>query len=85
MNHIRNVHRIHVYGTDIPEPCESFDKLSSDYKLHSRIIQNIQSVGYVTPTPIQIQAIPVMLHVSVRTSHLYLPMHLKREYVLSLC
>ena len=49
----------------MPEPCESFDKLSSDCKLHSRIIENIKSVGYVTPTPIQIQAIPVMLHVSM--------------------
>ena len=65
MNHVRNLHRIHVYGSDMPEPCGSFDKLSTDYKLHSRIIENIKSVGYVTPTPIQIQAIPVMLHVSI--------------------
>lgn len=66
VNHIRKVHRIHVHGTDIPDTCESFEKLSTDYGIHSRIIQNIKAVGYVTPTPIQMQAIPVMLHVSIQ-------------------
>ncbi|XP_052766131.1 probable ATP-dependent RNA helicase DDX52 [Mya arenaria] len=61
INHVRNVNRIHVYGTDVPEPAESFDELKSRYNINARIIENIQGVGYTSPTPIQMQAVPAML------------------------
>lgn len=63
VNHTRNVHRIHAYGTDIPDPFETFDQLKNQYGVHSRIIQNIEAVGYQEPTPIQMQAVSVMLQV----------------------
>ncbi|KAL3873510.1 hypothetical protein ACJMK2_036618 [Sinanodonta woodiana] len=62
INHVRNQHRIHVYGTDIPVPIVTFEELSSQYKLNPQIIKNIKAVGYQIPTPIQMQAIPAMLH-----------------------
>lgn len=58
MNHV------HVHGTDIPDPVETFEQLKIEYKIHPRIIENIETVGYIKPTPIQVQAMPVMLHVS---------------------
>ncbi|KAL4237336.1 DEAD (Asp-Glu-Ala-Asp) box polypeptide 52 [Mactra antiquata] len=62
INHLRNLNRVHAHGSDVPDPVESFDQLKTEYNIHSRIIQNIETVGYKKPTPIQIQAIPVMLH-----------------------
>ena len=61
---MRNLNRVHAYGTDIPEPVETFEQMKSTYNIHSRLIQNIEDVGYKTPTPIQLQAIPAMLNVS---------------------
>ena len=34
------------------------------YKVPSYIVKNLSSAGFYSPTPIQMQAIPVMLHVS---------------------
>ncbi|XP_048413058.2 probable ATP-dependent RNA helicase DDX52 isoform X2 [Stegostoma tigrinum] len=62
INKIRRKHRIHVDGTDIPEPIVTFEQLHQEYNLHPKIIQNIQEAGFQMPTPIQMQAIPVMLH-----------------------
>eukprot|EP00057_Strongylocentrotus_purpuratus_P013182 XP_011667656.1 PREDICTED: probable ATP-dependent RNA helicase DDX52 [Strongylocentrotus purpuratus] len=59
---IRKRNRIHVQGEDIPDPVETFEELQEEYGLHDDIIQNIMRVGYAAPTPIQMQAIPVLLH-----------------------
>lgn len=62
VNRLRNQHKIHVYGTDLPEPLNSFDDLTTRYKLNPAILNNIADVGYTEPTPIQRQAIPAMLN-----------------------
>ncbi|KAM4794801.1 putative ATP-dependent RNA helicase DDX52 [Rhinophrynus dorsalis] len=62
INHFRNAHKIYTHGTDIPEPVATFEQLQQEYKIHPRIMQNIIDAGFRTPTPIQMQAIPVMLH-----------------------
>ncbi|KAE8623730.1 hypothetical protein XENTR_v10005710 [Xenopus tropicalis] len=62
INHFRNEHKIYVQGTDIPEPVATFQQLEQEYKTHSKIIQNVKDFGFHTPTPIQMQAIPIMLH-----------------------
>ncbi|XP_043574843.1 probable ATP-dependent RNA helicase DDX52 [Chiloscyllium plagiosum] len=62
INQLRRKHRIHVDGTDIPEPVATFEQLLQEYNVHTKIIQNIQEAGFQSPTPIQMQAIPVMLH-----------------------
>ncbi|KAJ8308597.1 hypothetical protein KUTeg_013471 [Tegillarca granosa] len=60
ISHIRNQHKIHVYGTDIPEPVCTFEDLETRFGINPQVIKNIQAVGYQTPTPIQMQAIPAM-------------------------
>ncbi|KAL5018893.1 hypothetical protein ScPMuIL_004615 [Solemya velum] len=62
INHLRNLNKIHTYGADIPEPLSTFQELQAEYKVHPQIISNVEAVGFRTPTPIQMQAIPVMLH-----------------------
>ncbi|XP_061461009.1 probable ATP-dependent RNA helicase DDX52 isoform X1 [Rhineura floridana] len=62
VNHFRNKHKIYIQGTDLPEPMATFEQLGEEYKVHPKIMQNIEAAGFQTPTPIQMQAIPVMLH-----------------------
>ncbi|KAM4844334.1 putative ATP-dependent RNA helicase DDX52 [Thomomys bottae] len=62
VNFLRNKHKIHVQGTDLPDPITTFQQLDQEYKISSRLLQNILDSGFQMPTPIQMQAIPVMLH-----------------------
>ncbi|XP_057216988.1 probable ATP-dependent RNA helicase DDX52 isoform X2 [Triplophysa rosa] len=62
VNQIRHQNRINVHGTDIPDPVSTFEELQKEYNLDPRIIQNIKTAGFQTPTPIQMQAIPLMVH-----------------------
>ncbi|XP_033027758.1 probable ATP-dependent RNA helicase DDX52 isoform X1 [Lacerta agilis] len=62
VNHFRNKHKIYIQGTDLPEPIATFEQLAKEYSVHPKIMQNIEAAGFQTPTPIQMQAIPVMLH-----------------------
>ncbi|KAM8977250.1 putative ATP-dependent RNA helicase DDX52 [Pelodytes ibericus] len=62
VNHFRNLHKIYVQGTDIPEPVATFEQLHEEYKIHPKIMQNVKDAGFQTPTPIQMQAMPLMLH-----------------------
>lgn len=55
--------KIRVYGTDIPNPFKSFDGLAKQYQLEQYLQRNITASGFKKPTPIQMQAIPVILHV----------------------
>lgn len=52
-----------MHGTDIPDPISTFEELQKEYDLDPRIIQNIKAAGFQTPTPIQMQAVPLMMHV----------------------
>ena len=71
VNHFRNEHHIHVYGTDVPEPVATFEQLHAEYSVDTRIMSNLQSMGFHTPTVIEMQAIPVMLHVGSHYSLIY--------------
>ncbi|XP_054900027.1 probable ATP-dependent RNA helicase DDX52 [Poeciliopsis prolifica] len=62
VNRIRAQHRINVHGCDVPDPVCSFEELQSEYNLNLRILQNLKDAGLNTPTPIQMQAIPLMMH-----------------------
>ncbi|XP_051491919.1 probable ATP-dependent RNA helicase DDX52 [Apus apus] len=62
INRFRNQHKINVQGTDLPDPIATFDQLQKEYNIHPKIMENIQAAGFRVPTPIQMQAIPVMLH-----------------------
>ncbi|KAF9200455.1 RNA-dependent ATPase rok1 [Haplosporangium sp. Z 27] len=58
----RNHLKIKVYGTDIPNPFRSFEGLAKQYQLEPYLQRNILGSGFKKPTPIQMQAIPVILH-----------------------
>ncbi|MEE6469434.1 hypothetical protein FKM82_008621 [Ascaphus truei] len=62
INNFRNKHKIYIQGTDIPEPIATFEQLQQEYKIHPRMMQNVREAGFQTPTPIQMQAVPIMLH-----------------------
>ncbi|KAK2873038.1 hypothetical protein Q8A67_022935 [Cirrhinus molitorella] len=62
ISRIRRQNRINVHGTDVPDPVSTFEELQEEYDMDPRIIQNIKAAGFQTPTPIQMQAIPLMMH-----------------------
>jgi len=61
INSFRNMMKIHVKGTDVEDPIKSFEELLSKYGFKQYILKNIESSNYTEPTPIQMQAIPIML------------------------
>ncbi|KAK5858494.1 hypothetical protein PBY51_002629 [Eleginops maclovinus] len=62
VNLIRSQHRINVHGCDVPDPVCTFEELQSEYRLNPRVIQNLKDAGLSSPTPVQMQAIPLMMH-----------------------
>lgn len=57
VNRFRNIHNINVVGRHIPEPARAFN----DFKIGQDLIENLVQLGYKDPTPIQMQAVPLML------------------------
>ncbi|XP_050934761.1 probable ATP-dependent RNA helicase DDX52 isoform X2 [Lates calcarifer] len=62
VNRIRSQNRINVHGCDVPDPVCTFEELQSEYRLNPRVLQNLKDAGLSSPTPIQMQAIPLMMH-----------------------
>ena len=64
INQFRNTHKIHVSGSDIPDPVDNWSKLIGEkYSLSQCLLEAITADdhGYSSPTPIQMQAIPLLL------------------------
>ncbi len=61
INHFRRQHRIHVTGTDIPEPTDSWQKLRNGFGFPEDLLAELESSYPSGPTPIQMQTIPLML------------------------
>ncbi|KAI3474674.1 hypothetical protein Pfo_029859, partial [Paulownia fortunei] len=57
----RKKHNIHVSGSNIPSPLQSFTEVRSRHKCKSYLLRNLAELGFKEPTPIQRQAIPVLL------------------------
>ncbi|KAI7901848.1 P-loop containing nucleoside triphosphate hydrolase protein [Cokeromyces recurvatus] len=58
----RKQQRIKVYGTDTPNPFRTFEDLASPaYNLNPILYNNLMNAKYLTPTPVQMQSIPIML------------------------
>uniref|UniRef100_A0A182S7N0 Probable ATP-dependent RNA helicase DDX52 n=1 Tax=Anopheles maculatus TaxID=74869 RepID=A0A182S7N0_9DIPT len=64
LNQLRKELKIHVkksrYSPEVPNIIETFDQLSTDFGVTSRLVSNITAC-YSTPTPVQMQAIPVLM------------------------
>ncbi|KAJ3136356.1 regulator of ime2 [Physocladia obscura] len=58
----RKTNKIRVQGTDIPYPFTSYNGLCDRYQFPQYLRKNLSSKNYKTPTPIQMQSIPVLLH-----------------------
>ncbi|CAD6215837.1 GSCOCG00000653001-RA-CDS [Cotesia congregata] len=61
INRLRNEHRISVIGKNVPKPIKSFEDLKTFYNVPEDLVKNLAECNYSTPTPIQMQAIPIML------------------------
>ncbi|KAL6256289.1 hypothetical protein P5V15_012405 [Pogonomyrmex californicus] len=61
INHLRNINRISVTGSHIPKLILDFDELRIHYQVPENLLNNMKNSGYIYPTPIQMQAMPVML------------------------
>lgn len=59
VNHYRNINNISVVGRKAPAPARTF----SDLQVKESTIDNLRKCGYEEPTPIQKQAMPIMLQV----------------------
>ncbi|KAL5546207.1 hypothetical protein UlMin_005894 [Ulmus minor] len=57
----RKKHNIHVSGNNVPSALRSFEELSSRYGCEPNLLCNLEEFGFKEPTPIQRQAIPVLL------------------------
>ncbi|KAJ3683852.1 hypothetical protein LUZ60_014079 [Juncus effusus] len=58
---LRKKFGIHISGYNVPSPLESFNDLSSRFGCKSYLLENLNQLGFKEPTPIQRQAIPVLL------------------------
>ncbi|KAL4351363.1 hypothetical protein GQ457_06G025920 [Hibiscus cannabinus] len=58
---LRKTYNIHVSGNNVATPLKSFAELSSVYGCESYLLQNFAKLGFKEPTPIQRQAIPILL------------------------
>jgi ATP-dependent RNA helicase DDX52/ROK1 len=61
-NQWRKQNHIKVYGSDVPHPFKTFEELANRYSLKSYLRKNVTALGFDTPSPIQMQSIPIMLH-----------------------
>ncbi|GJR15254.1 DEAD-box ATP-dependent RNA helicase 57 [Tanacetum coccineum] len=57
----RKQHNIHTSGTNIPSPFQDFSELRSRYECKPYILRNLAELKIKEPTPIQMQAIPILL------------------------
>ncbi|KAJ3260172.1 DEAD (Asp-Glu-Ala-Asp) box polypeptide 52 [Boothiomyces macroporosus] len=60
-NEWRKKNNIKVYGTDVPHPFKTFEELGERFQFKNYLQKNIASC-YETPTPIQMQSLPIILH-----------------------
>lgn len=60
---MRNVNRISVTGSHVPKLILEFDELRTSYQVPINLLKNMKDSGYMLPTPIQMQAMPIMLEV----------------------
>jgi ATP-dependent RNA helicase DDX52/ROK1 len=60
LQQFRKTYRIHVSGTNRPAPISSFNSLAQ-FDLPVYLQSNIEQLEFPTPTPIQMQSIPIIL------------------------
>ncbi|KAL7750947.1 RNA-dependent ATPase rok1 [Sorochytrium milnesiophthora] len=56
----RSRHQIRTYGDNVPPPFQSFQELATAYEVPEYLLANVKAAGYRQPTPIQMQAFPIV-------------------------
>lgn len=64
-NRFRNEHGIKAVGRHIPAALQEFSELVTRYNLSQPLVDTVTQCGYTEPTPVQRQAVPCMLEVSI--------------------
>lgn len=57
----RKKFRVNIKGDDIPLPVGSFEDIKTRFNLHKHLLRNLHQQNFDRPTPIQSEAIPLML------------------------
>ncbi|GFZ21153.1 P-loop containing nucleoside triphosphate hydrolases superfamily protein [Actinidia rufa] len=57
----RKKHNLHISGSNVPSPIQNFAELKSRFGCKRYLLRNFAELGFKEPTPIQRQAIPVLL------------------------
>lgn len=52
-------------GSDVPSLVDSFQGFVDDYDIPQQVVTNLNDCGYTHPTPVQMQAIPIMAKVGL--------------------
>lgn len=55
----------------MPALVETFQELVHEHDIPQQIIDNLHGCGYTQPTPVQMQAIPIMAQVRLFQQHLF--------------
>ncbi|CAM8911612.1 unnamed protein product [Rhodiola kirilowii] len=58
---LRKKYNIHTSGNNVPSPLNDFAELMTSYQCEPYILRNMTKLGFREPTPIQRQAMPVLL------------------------
>ncbi|GAA95976.1 uncharacterized protein L969DRAFT_26056 [Mixia osmundae IAM 14324] len=58
---IRKRHKIRMTGEDVPDPLSSFAELVTLYGCEDSLLDCLATMGHALPTPIQAQALPLLL------------------------
>ncbi|KTW32568.1 uncharacterized protein T551_00053 [Pneumocystis jirovecii RU7] len=59
IKNFQRLFRIRVSGDDVPDPIMTFSAMSKQLQFPSFLLKNLEKYGFETPTPVQIQAIPI--------------------------
>lgn len=61
IENLRKENQITVLGKNIPPPFTTFEELHTTYNVSKNLVRNLVNCNYSQPTPIQMQAITIML------------------------
>ncbi|GMM38829.1 RNA-dependent ATPase [Saccharomycopsis crataegensis] len=61
---LRKSHKAKIQGEDVPLPIKDFNHLTARYNLsnNEKLLNNLVDAGFVNPTPIQSECIPIILN-----------------------
>ncbi|CAL5219648.1 g1528 [Coccomyxa viridis] len=61
-NVLRKHYQIHVKGSNVTPPLQGFEEVKKKRKFYEKLLANTKASGFTTPTPVQRQVLPLLLH-----------------------